>query len=211
MRRRDPPTALSGKTMNLQDAAKLFVGSLFVYGIAAGTPSGGRLRADLANGDGPDAPSLGGADADRSGERLRAAYLNGADGSRQFVGWYDASLEVDCTYAIASDGSWRCLPGGAETGRFFADAACTQRLATLPRGCSAPAYAVSSDTSACAWRPSKHVFSLGVPYTGPIAYSFVAGACSAVTSADLILYDLHLVGDEVPPESFVAATLEREP
>ncbi|HXX67590.1 MAG TPA: hypothetical protein VEK07_10430 [Polyangiaceae bacterium] len=197
--------------MNVPGAAKLLVGSVLVYGVAAGVPIGATFRADLAGGDASGALRFARADAERGGRRLRATYLKGDDGSREVVGWFDAALEVDCSFAAAADGAWRCLPGGAEAGRFFADAACTQRLATLPRGCSSPAYAVLNDTSACASRPTKHVFSLGARYTGPIAYSFLAGACSAVTSADLVLVDLYLVEEEASPGSFVGATLEREP
>jgi len=200
------------RRIELGAAAKLLVGSVLVYGVAAGAPVGGKPRANLAAaGDPLAALPLARADAERSGRRLRARTLQGADGSRQFVGWFDAALEMDCSFAVASDGAWRCLPVGAETGRFFGDAACTQRLATLPRGCSAPAYAVLNDPSACVSRATKQVFSLGARYAGPIAYSFVAGACSAVTSADLVLTDLYLVGDEASAESFVEAILQREP
>lgn len=196
--------------MNLQSIT-LLVGSVFVYGLAAVTPIGRNLSAELVGGENPGSQTAPAGDAPRSGQRLKVTSLHGADGSNQFAGWYDAALEVDCSFAIAADGVWRCLPAGAETGRFFADAACTQRLATLPRGCETPAYAILTDTSVCLGQPRKEVFSLGVAFAGPIAYSVVAGACSAVTSADLVLYDLYLVGDQATPESFVESTLQREP
>jgi hypothetical protein len=174
--------------MSARETAKLLGGSMLVYAIA----SGQALAADGEH---------------AAGARLAPMYLEADDGSRQFLGWHDTAHDVDCSFASAADGAWRCLPSGADAGRFFADAACTQRLATIPRGCaSPPAFAIVRDVPACVWQQSRQVFSLGERYTGPLAYWMAAGACAAVSSNDVVLYDFYVVGDEVAPSSFVAAT-----
>lgn len=39
-------------------------------------------------------------------------------------GWHDTERDVDCSFAIASDGKTRCLPVAAKAGVFFTDDAC---------------------------------------------------------------------------------------
>jgi hypothetical protein len=70
-----------------------------------------------------------------SGARLRARYIQGGDGSKQFVGWFDAQLGYQCDFG-AFDGQFRCFPPAKTvlvvTAPFlpivFADATCTERL-----------------------------------------------------------------------------------
>lgn len=116
-----------------------------------------------------------------------------------------------CSFSLANDGTWRCLPDGADADTFFADADCTQRLADVPKGCAAPAYAISSNFSSCDWQSSKRVFSVGRPYTGPLTYRTAGGACSPFTTQDLTFYDLYSIGEEVPSSFFPRATLQTEP
>jgi hypothetical protein len=198
--------------MSMRESAKLLGGSMVVYVVATSLPSYDR-RTDSCDGTKatgsllPSSEALAAEGEHVAGARLAPVYLEGDDGSRQFLGWHDAARDVDCSFAIAADGAWRCLPSGADAGRFFADAACTQRLATVPRVCgSPPGFAVVRDVPACVWQQSRQVFSLGERYTGPLAYWLAAGACAAVSSNDLAAYDLYAVGDEVHPSSFVSAT-----
>ncbi|HEX8789530.1 MAG TPA: hypothetical protein VF765_01165 [Polyangiaceae bacterium] len=142
---------------------------------------------------------------------MQPVYLEGEDGSRQFMGWFDTARQIDCSFAVATDGAWRCMPAGADAGRFYADAACTQRLATVPKGCSGPAYATVREVPACVWQSSRQVFAVGERYAGPLAYWTDGGACAAVTSADLVGYDLYRLTDEMAPSSFVAASRQVEP
>lgn len=202
--------------MSTRDAAKLLGGSVVVYAIAAGLPPY-ETRPDSCTGPRETASLLASGEAlaadgeHAAGARLAPMYLEGDDGSRQFLGWHDTARDVDCSFATAADGAWRCLPSGADAGRFFADAACTQRLATVPRGCtSPPAFAIVRDVPACVWQQSRQVFSLGERYTGPVAYWVAGGACAAVSSNDLVLYDLFTVGDEMQPSSFVGASPQIE-
>lgn len=52
------------------------------------------------------------ADVTTSGSRLKAKWIVGADGSKQFRNWYDSQLGHDCYFNPASDGQTRCLPYG---------------------------------------------------------------------------------------------------
>src|SRR5262249_33845244 len=42
--------------------------------------------------------------------RLRGQYLAGEDGSRSLVNWYDSQRSEPCSFRIAADGRYRCLP-----------------------------------------------------------------------------------------------------
>jgi hypothetical protein len=203
--------------MSFRQTAKLVGGSAVVYAVAAGVPTSTpgdatcNGNASTASVFGPEALAADD-DTQQSGARLKATYLEADDGSRQFLGWRDTLREVDCSFAVAADGTWRCLPSGADAGRFFADASCTQRLATVPRGCTQPpAFAILRDVPACVWQQSRQVFSLGPPHAAPLAYWSAGGACVPASTADLVLYDLYVVGDEVTPSSFVSATPQAEP
>ena len=188
--------------MRAQFTAKLLGGSLVVYTLSASLPSAptGAAVATAA------------ADTYENGSRLTAIFLESSDGARQFFGWHDTARDVDCSFALTSDGAWRCLPRGAETGRFFGDAACTQPLALARKGCEAPSFAVQTDLSACGRRMSStRIFDLGAAFTGPLAYWAPWGVCTAVPSAELMHSDLYFVGEEEPPSSFVGAELRAEP
>jgi hypothetical protein len=198
-------------------AAKLLGGSLLVYAIAAGAPlsepSGG-----TCGGSAPIARS-GFASAalaapDQPGARLKARYLEADDGSRQFLGWYDPARDASCRFTVASDGAWRCLPEGAASGTFFADSSCTTPLATVPKGCAAPAYVTVRQASSCASSEfSERVFAIGDRFTASLAYWVAGSACAPTTSGDFSFspYDLYTVGDEIPASSFVGATSQTEP
>src|SRR5262245_27196823 len=75
----------------------------------------------------------------QSGSRLKARWIVGTDGSRQFLSWHDSQLNADCTFASASDGSLRCLPVGLQESG-FRDAECTQRVFSSAQSseCEAP-------------------------------------------------------------------------
>ncbi len=131
--------------MDTRQVAKLVGGSAVVYAVVASVPASGPGDA-TCKGYASHAllgsqAALAAASDSQGGSRLQPVYLEGEDGSRQFMGWFDTARQVDCSFAVATDGAWRCLPAGADAGRFYADAACTQRLAIVPRACNPPAYA----------------------------------------------------------------------
>lgn len=106
----------------------------------------------------PVSDAMAGLENPQSGSRLKAKYVMGSDGSKQytlsaneidaidfppFVGgvntrgvqqvWYDSMLMADCVFYTAADGKQRCLPGRAYSptspfGVMFSDNQCTQPI-----------------------------------------------------------------------------------
>lgn len=73
-----------------------------------------------------------------SGARLKIRFIQGADGSKQFLGWHDTMLNTPCSWrpaksfdATFSNKSY-CVPDnmlqGLNTSSFFTDSNCTQPL-----------------------------------------------------------------------------------
>src|SRR5438105_4184598 len=48
-----------------------------------------------------------------SGTRLKTQYIQGDDGSRSFLGFFDTQRNEACTFGRAEDGKIRCLPLGS--------------------------------------------------------------------------------------------------
>jgi hypothetical protein len=181
-----------------------------------GTSVGGALVADAALRDVADVIDrvvhpIGDARADvaTSGSRLKARYLVGDDGSRQWnYGWFDTQLGVNCSFVLAVDSTTRCLPSsGAGVGTYYGDSGCTQRLAAAaPTACAAPKYATSIDTTApaCNFQYKTTVYSLDQAFAGATVYIKSGVSClSTPTPATLSFY---VLGAEAPAASFVAAT-----
>lgn len=151
------------------------------------------------------------ADPYQSGTRLKANYLSGPDGSRQFVGWHDSLTGVDCEYGTASDGMMRCLPTGGQLAG-YADAACTQAVASVPKGCAAPAFAKQPTPPVNGCGPTTlHLYTVSPAAIamGPSAYAKIGAACSAIfggtANAD------YYPAVETPPAAYAQATLLVEP
>lgn len=131
----------------------------------------------------------------QSGTRLRAHLLVG-DGDPIFIGWYDAMLGTDCQPAVSADGSERCMPLG-EGDTWYADSACTQRLAGVyPGSCKHDTY-VSAFVGGQA-----HAYPvLSTVFTGQ-AYRDVGGGSCVPDNPPA---ELHQVGSEVAPAMFVTS------
>lgn len=74
-----------------------------------------------------------GADGDtNSGSRLKARFRAGTDGSREFLGWYDSSLESNCTFFPHNGKDW-CFDQpvtALEPSWSYSDPACTKPVLT---------------------------------------------------------------------------------
>lgn len=205
---------------------------------ASGSGSGGGVVEDGSGGepieDGSgksiidaitDPVSEASADSTQSGSRLKAQYYAGADGSKLSLGLYDSQLNVSCYYETASDGTLRCVPStAANVGLYgyYADSGCSQPLAVASAGsgCAAPAYAysyVASSGCATVW----HVFPISAPYTATSYFMLtdtflpdggIGKTCTASPVSGLgASTSLYTVGAELPPSTFVEATLQTEP
>src|SRR5262245_37576571 len=78
-----------------------------------------------------------------SGARLKARTYVGDDGSKEFVGWHDSQLKLNCSFHRTPNepNGVRCLPTFALP-LHFSDSACTQRLAGAPKEFGVPTIAL---------------------------------------------------------------------
>jgi hypothetical protein len=163
-----------------------------------------------------------------SGSRLKARYLVTPDGAKQFIGWHDAERNENCAFEFAADGQQHCLPvwvvpdgifaGGPHFGSYSADAGCSQPLAHVGVGCPGvpPKYAALSVSMACSAegldvRGAVQLFAMGPQVQQAAIYIGSPGSCSLYTNAPPGDYYLVQLDKEIPPSSFVAATVVTDP
>ena len=71
-----------------------------------------------------------------NGSRLKRRGFEGADGSYQFVGWYDTALEQDCTFKTTEGGGFHCI-ANVPTATYpwhYGNSDCTTRIAENHNG-----------------------------------------------------------------------------
>jgi hypothetical protein len=111
--------------------------------------------------------------------RVRAVGYLAADGTRQVTGWRDTGLDGEsCFIRRTDDGALRCVPTGASLGAYYADAACTERLASFPSFCGAapPRYATMSANPYCS-ADGDVVAERGEVFSGVVFNRAGEGAC----------------------------------
>ncbi|GEM_PF-3444751 len=171
--------------------------------------SGGGGAGGTGGGSGSLEPEI-----DRSGSRLHVRYFTGADGSREFIGFYDGQRNENCSFiwpgSAAADGTTRCLPLdnlAYLNDSYFADSSCTQPLPLAffwsgSTNCPAPAYIAQHTSNQCpmVW----HLYEIGAQFTGS-AYAIMGSlGCRAATLPTG--YTIYTVGNEVPASAFVEAS-----
>ncbi|HVU04326.1 MAG TPA: hypothetical protein VHE30_21355 [Polyangiaceae bacterium] len=107
------------------------------------------------------------------------------DGSWQTVNVRDLSRQADCASFSSRSGDQRCVPNthvGWRTGRYFADAGCTDDVAYTT--CDTPDIVYSDDPADCT---DAHLFSVGERVDGA-GYMLQAGECVPVPYEDHVLY-----------------------
>jgi hypothetical protein len=150
------------------------------------------------------------APAATSGSRLKGRWQVGADGSRQFIGWYDSERKEECQYMLASDGKMRCLPmASAHTiqpsASSYQDAECT-KLGVMNPPCN-PRYFAINKTSELCGKTAVQIYNVGASFqVAGTMYQKAGGQCVKfpVTGAATI----SVLGDEVPASAFVAADVQ---
>lgn len=150
------------------------------------------------------------------GERLLSARRVADDGASELaVGRpYDASMATGCFAGLAADGILRCLP--IDWSRIgYADASCSEPLwPELSTDCPADPrypvtnYAVARETDDACLPQKLRVYELGAASVPSQTYSRSANECLA--SDNDLARAYHSVVDELPPESFVALSLQEE-
>jgi len=146
-----------------------------------------------------------------SGNRLKAQYVVGDDGSKEYVAgvWFDSQRNETCAFTAASDGMERCLPDGS-TISAYSDSSCTMPLLAVPTGCSMPAYVLGADSSTCGQGATgTHVFAVGAAATPTSLYVKSNTSCFAAGPA-ATGFSYYAVGTEVPATSFVSATTHHD-
>lgn len=70
----------------------------------------------------------------QSGTRMKMRVGTSPDGSKDFRGWYDSQLEINCVFRKMYTGLTRCIPEETSLNdRWYSDAACTVRHAAFPK------------------------------------------------------------------------------
>jgi hypothetical protein len=159
----------------------------------------------------------------QSGSRLRAKYLDGADGTKQFVTWWDSQLQIDCSFQLASDNQQRCLPiqgdpQGAWGYLVFSDTQCTVPVIMIPPagGClnGTPKYVstgggglgvgtgIACETQSAIWAP-------GQPYSGPVYTQGANGGCTTF-SGGVSPGTTFVTATMADPSIFVGATVQTD-
>jgi len=191
------------------------VGSKLVGGAPIGELGGGSGRGgSLTSLIDAIANPVPDAEASTSGTRLRAVYRTANDGSKEYLAnWWDSQRNEYCWFIQMYDGSSRCLPYGADptngqinytgVGTYYSDAGCTSPLAVTGTCTAGLKYAI--ENSSCP--QSVKIYSLGQQFTDGVYTKSGTSCNSATISAS---YTLYALGPEVPPSSFVSATVAHD-
>lgn len=140
-----------------------------------------------------------------SGSRLRARITNGGGDARRFDGWHDSKLDRDCSFALAEDGVFRCLPasGMIAYAPVYTDPTCsgdslatslgpdlTGEFLSIGGATSSPARTCGADVATLAAQTSGTITSLwrlGASQAVPPALYFrdTSGRCNPATFPDI--------------------------
>ena len=135
-----------------------------------------------------------------NGTRLRARVYVGADGSKQFIGWRDTELDIDCTFGRAPGGDYRCFPSDAvfNSGTYFTNSGCTteavvaqcepQYVYRLQPGCDG----------------ARIISAVGAESPS----LFVKSGANCVSTAPAPGSTVYAVGSDISGSTFAAASVE---
>jgi hypothetical protein len=136
-----------------------------------------------------------------SGGRLRARYLEGSDGSREYVGWYDTEKQSECAFSKDTTGTVRCLPiHRVAAGSAYADASCTQIVLPVAYDSKCDVTAMPTHVVSGSCKSAVTVYQVLATHTTIYTYS---GGC--VVKPDHIGVEVDY-GSPVPATEWVAAT-----
>ena len=170
---------------------------------------------DGSNGDGGNTTTPISNQGWQGGSRLKARILEGTDGSKQFLGFFDSERMENCTFARASDGKQHCMPDvdAAQT-VYFTDASCTAPLLVMPMTCATPPKYTSTTLyeSTCPTPAGivRRVYLTQAAFQGMTAYIGSQGSCSMVT-INPNTQKFFTTSSELPPASFAEATEKLAP
>lgn len=134
------------------------------------------------------------------------------DGARLFRGFFDTRRMVDCRALAWSDGNIYCVPTDAGAAFLYADAACTQLVASHapdPMCQSAPpSYFVEFVAGTCGDTRGAHIYERGAKMSLARAYSRgVNGSCTPSSNTR----EYYALGSEVSVDTLAQLTPVRAP
>lgn len=183
---------------------KWFVSIVLVGACTAPSTPSNNLNAPAGDPNDPS-ESLGNSEQQYvSGSRIRARVGVTDDGAKQFLGWRDSQLSLDCTFSDPGDGQKRCLPSAALV-QFFADVGCTQPLARVP-SCSVPDYLMTAPQYTCPTTAYAY-YERGTELVSPATIYTSNCQPSDVTNS---LYRYFRLGNAAPLTNFAAVSVEIE-
>lgn len=154
-----------------------------------------------------------------SGTRLRARFYTGADGAREFIGWHDTKLDVDCNIGPAENvTTLRCLPKLAAPS-YFADAACLVptyyvKATVQDQTCKPVAnvkYGTVSSWQGCSANFVATFVALGnIEFTGPLYGEGQSGCAATGIVAGSDPTAAYFTATDIPADTFqeMVATVE---
>lgn len=137
--------------------------------------------------------------SDMSGQRLKVRRLNSDDGATVPIGFYDAQLTVNCSFAEGASG-YRCLPAMATVHDYFGDPSCSMRLADAPASSPKVKFARERDGS--------KLYQVTEISTSTL-YALSAGTCTSIPLPGATAF--YTLGAEFGLEKFAAATAVTDP
>jgi hypothetical protein len=138
---------------------------------------------------------------------VQLVLLAGEDGARDRWGWRLASPSADCSVEQLADDRWHCVPPLAPINDgWFAEATCTQPVASFDPACGSPAHIRQILPGMCA--PRARVLDLGA--TVPAPYS--RGAMASCGNSLVVLgIESHALGPPLPDDRFPTMDIVGEP
>lgn len=184
--------------MRYQDLIRALLAGAAIYTIIAAC-------SDKATNQSSPVPNAK-ADPTASGSRLRAKRLQGSDGSKQFVGWFDSERGEDCSVNRTTDGQLRCTPAyKLVTDNLYEDASCTQRITVAEDSAECPdshRYVVRREPD-CSGSQVEY-FEVGEKLATKLVYGKLTTACIEYKVSET--GNAYRVGAPIPSESFVELT-----
>ncbi len=158
--------------------------------------------------------------SNRSGTRLKARFVRGADGTREFRGWFDTQLGLACSFQdyhqVDANVAEICMPNYPVVAFIlqpvFRDAECTAEISVVqsapPRGFLHPSRIVDFTPTTLVLDPSSTVFVKNQDTCVAWIVSHLAIVFDPSQLAQFLstatVYDVHAV----PTSAFVSATLD---
>ncbi len=178
------------------------------------TPPSGTGQAGAAGSGGSSAsimnPVPDAAAEPMSGSRLHAQYIVGADGSREFKGWYDTKRNEFCVWQTLADGNLHCAPLSATSVvEAFADDKCaiknTYALVQSGNCALVPGYAFKAVAVAC--NVTRKIYAVGT-YVADVYGPNSTGQCIPVSYGSS--FEFYGTGPELSPDEFQVGALVTE-